>query len=85
MLTWPDVKTFNQALYVEDKYELNDTSSLKMLASVAYHQNKVDSQMGLESLQIFILRECIKKQNFEKHRFELRMEERDLGKPDLLW
>lgn len=53
MLTWPDVKTMNQSLFVEDQYRFNENSSLKALASLGFHHNKIDSQLGLESLQIF--------------------------------
>ncbi len=53
MLTWPDVKTLSQALYVEDRLSLNENSSLKFSAAATLHYNKVESALGLESLEIF--------------------------------
>ena len=53
MLTWPDVKTLNQSIFIEDRFKINDYSSVKWTGSLTMHQNKVDSEMGLESLQIF--------------------------------
>ncbi len=53
MLTWPDVRTLAQSLYLEDQIKLNQDSSLKVSASVTMHQNKIESEFGLNSLQIF--------------------------------
>ena len=53
MYTWPDVRTFYTALYLEDNIALNCHSSLKFSASLAHHNNEVASELGLESLQIF--------------------------------
>lgn len=53
MYTWPDVKTFYSALFLEDNLALNSHSILKFSRSVANHFNQVASQLGLESLQIF--------------------------------
>ncbi len=54
MYTWPDVKTFYTALFLEDSWALNDRSSLKFSGSLARHFNEVASELGLESLQIFL-------------------------------
>ncbi|NDP26859.1 MAG: TonB-dependent receptor [Flavobacterium sp.] len=53
MYTWPDVKTFYAALFLEDNIALNYHSSLKFSTSLANHYNQVASALGLESLQIF--------------------------------
>ncbi|MBF8457589.1 TonB-dependent receptor [Kaistella sp. G5-32] len=53
MLTWPDVRTLAQGVYLEDQINFNQNSSLKLSASLTMHQNKVDSEFGLNSLQIF--------------------------------
>jgi iron complex outermembrane receptor protein len=53
MYTWPDVKTFYTALFLEDNIALNCHSSLKFSTSLANHYNQVASELGLESLQIF--------------------------------
>ena len=53
MLTWPDVRTFAQAGYLQDQWKISDVSSVKMAASVTLHSSKVESEFGLNSLQIF--------------------------------
>ena len=53
MYTWPDVKTFYNGLFLEDTVILNCHSSIKFMASVSNHFNKVASELGLESLKIF--------------------------------
>lgn len=53
MYTWPNVKTVYSALFLEDNIALNSNSSLKFSTSLANHFNTVDSELGLESLQIF--------------------------------
>ncbi len=52
MLTWPDVITFYNGLFVEDNYALNCHSSIKASASIGNHYNKIASELGLNSLQI---------------------------------
>lgn len=52
MLTWPDVISFYNGLFVEDNYALNCHSSLKFSASIGNHYNKIQSELGLNSLQI---------------------------------
>jgi len=52
-MTWPDVSTFYNGLFLEDNYALNCHSSLKFSVSVGSHSNKVESQFGLNSLKIF--------------------------------
>ena len=66
MYTWPDVRTFYQGLFVEDNYALNCHSSIKLSATVGFHLNKVVSQSGLESLQIFYPEVPSQKQRFLK-------------------
>lgn len=53
MYTWPKVKTVYSALFLEDNIALNCHSSLKFSTILANHFNTVDSELGLESLQIF--------------------------------
>ena len=53
MYTWPDVLTRYAGIYLEDNVALNCHSNIKLTASIGNHHNKVDSKMGLESLQIF--------------------------------
>ncbi len=80
MLTWPDVRTLAQALYLEDQINLNQNSSLKLSASVTMHQNKIESEFGLNSLQIFypemkadktrILKSFAASYQFDKNEFQ---------------
>jgi iron complex outermembrane receptor protein len=53
MLTWPDVRTLAQSIYLEDEVRFNENSSVKVSASATVHQNKIESEFGLNSLQIF--------------------------------
>ncbi|QDP85116.1 TonB-dependent receptor [Chryseobacterium sp. SNU WT5] len=81
MLTWPDVRTLAQSIYLEDQIELNQTSSLKLSASVTMHQNKIESKFGLNSLQIFypemnpeksrILKSIAANYQFDKNDFQV--------------
>lgn len=52
MLTWPDVVTFYNGLFIEDYYDLNCHSNIKVSASIGNHYNKIESELGLNSLQI---------------------------------
>lgn len=53
MLTWPDVVTFYNGIYLDNTYAFNPHSSLKVSASLGNHFNEIKSAFGLESLQIF--------------------------------
>ena len=53
MLTWPNVHTVFSGIFVEDNYELNCHSVLKISGSAGYHSNSVGSDFGLESMRIF--------------------------------
>ncbi|RZJ35686.1 MAG: TonB-dependent receptor [Flavobacterium sp.] len=53
METWPDVGTFDMALFLEDKISVGNYQQLRFSASVANHYNRIGSTQGLESLQIF--------------------------------
>lgn len=52
MLTWPDVVTFYNGLFIEDYYDLNCHSNIKVSASIGNHYDKIESELGLNSLQI---------------------------------
>jgi len=80
MLTWPEVGTLAQTVFLEDKIQINEHSDVKFSASATLHQNKVESDFGLSSLQIFypemnvektrILKSFAANYNFEKNGFE---------------
>jgi len=52
MLTWPDVRTSNLGVYVQDQISFAD-SSLKLSTRLGYHSNEVADDFGLNSLKIF--------------------------------
>jgi iron complex outermembrane receptor protein len=52
MLTWPDVRTLNTGLYLQDKINLND-GVLKLATRLAYQSFHVADDFGLNSLRIF--------------------------------
>jgi iron complex outermembrane receptor protein len=53
MLTWPDVRTFYSGFYLEDKITINSTTSALVSARVGFQNNRIASDFGLGSLQIF--------------------------------
>ena len=53
MYTWPDVRTLYSGIYLEDNYEINCHSNLKLTTNLGFHNNNVASDFGLQSLQIF--------------------------------
>lgn len=53
MLTWPEVETLYQGIYLEDVMKIGENSNLKLSAALGYHSNNVESTFGLNSLQIF--------------------------------
>jgi iron complex outermembrane receptor protein len=53
MLTWPDVVTFYNGIYLDNTFKVSTHSNLKFSASIGNHFNEIKSQFGLESLQIF--------------------------------
>ena len=52
MLTWPDVRTLNSGIYLEDKITLKE-ASLKFSTRVAVQAYNVADRFGLNSLRIF--------------------------------
>lgn len=66
MLTWPDVSTFYNGAFIEDQYSLNCHSSLKITAALGSHTNKIESEFGLNSLQIFYPNMKAQKKRFLK-------------------
>lgn len=53
MLTWPDVRTIYSGLYLEDNIKMNATTSVQLSARIGLQNNKISSDFGLGSLQIF--------------------------------
>ncbi len=53
MLTWPDVRTFNSGVYIEDNLSLSEDKKLKVTARFGYQFEKIASEFGLNSLRIF--------------------------------
>lgn len=52
MLTWPEVMSLDTGLFIGDTYKLN-IGSLQFNARINAHQNTIQSEVGLSSLQIF--------------------------------
>ncbi len=52
MLTWPDVRTLNNALYAEEKWSF-DKSTLSLATRLALQKFHVADALGLNSLRIF--------------------------------
>ncbi len=52
MLTWPDVRTLNTGIYVEDNIAFAK-AELKLATRLTYQNNLVADDFGLNSLQIF--------------------------------
>lgn len=52
MLTWPDVRTANGGVYIEDVLDLNG-SSLKVAGRMTVHGQHVADELGLNGLKIF--------------------------------
>lgn len=53
MLTWPDVNTVYGGIELEDQIHLNHHLELGISAGIGLHHNKIRSEFGLSSLQIF--------------------------------
>ncbi|NHN24142.1 TonB-dependent receptor [Flavobacterium jejuense] len=79
MLTWPDVVTFYNGIYLDNTYAVNTNSSIKISAGIGNHLNQIKSMFGLESLQIFypnmesekcrILKSLASNYNWQKENF----------------
>lgn len=53
MLTWPDVRTLYSGIYGEDKITLKNNQKLQVSARLGFQNEQIDSEFGLNSLQIF--------------------------------
>lgn len=53
MYTWPHVNTIYNNLFIEDTYTINCHENLTLSGALGIHLNKVNSDFGLQSLQIF--------------------------------
>jgi iron complex outermembrane receptor protein len=53
MYTWPDVRTFNSGVFLEDKYRLSAKNFLHLSTKIAMQHDGIQSDFGFHSLQIF--------------------------------
>lgn len=53
MLTWPDVRTLYSGIYLDDKISINKVTSAQLTARLGFQNNRIASDFGLGSLQIF--------------------------------
>lgn len=66
MLTWPDVRTIYNGLFLEDNYSFNCHSGIRFSTSFGNHSNSIESEFGLNSLRIFYPEMEAKKDRFLK-------------------
>jgi len=53
MYTWPDVRTLNTGIFLEDKYRLNPKNFIQISSKLALQHDGVQSDFGLNTLQIY--------------------------------
>lgn len=53
MLTWPDVRTFYSGIYLEDNIKFTKNTSVQFSGRIGFQNNRIASDFGLGSLQIF--------------------------------
>lgn len=53
MMTWPDVNTIYTGIFVEDKINFSPHLKLDLSAGMGLHHNSIESDFGLNSLQVF--------------------------------
>ena len=53
MYTWPDVRTFYTGVYVKDQMPVTEKGTLSISTRLGYQNNRIASNVGLESLRIF--------------------------------
>lgn len=53
MLTWPDVRTFYTGVFAKDTYSLSNNETITGSLRLGFQNNRIASDIGLESLQIF--------------------------------
>jgi len=53
MYTWPDVRTFNSGVFLEDKYSFNSKNFLQISTKLAIQRDGVQSDFGFHTLQIY--------------------------------
>lgn len=53
MLTWPDVRTLYNGIFLQDNVLLSDKLSVDLSGSIGSHYNSIENSSGMQSLQIF--------------------------------
>ncbi|MDR3705122.1 MAG: TonB-dependent receptor [Paludibacteraceae bacterium] len=53
MYTWPDVRTFNSSVFLQDRYAIDKKNRVQLSSKVAFQRDGVQSDFGLNTLQIF--------------------------------
>ena len=53
MYTWPDVRTLNTGVFLEDKYRLGPKNFIQISTKLAMQRDGVQSNFGLNTLQIY--------------------------------
>jgi len=81
MYTWPDVKTHNAGLYLKDEFKISKHETISLSTRLAVHNNRIDNEVGLQSLQIYypdmkdsksrFLSSLSSNYTFKKHKYEM--------------
>jgi iron complex outermembrane recepter protein len=53
MYTWPDVRTFNAGVFLEDKYQVSPKNLIQFSMKLGIQRDGVQSDVGLNTLQIY--------------------------------
>jgi len=53
MYTWPDVRTFNAAVYAEDKYIIDTQNTLQLSTKFSFQNDGVHSDFGYQTLKVY--------------------------------
>jgi iron complex outermembrane receptor protein len=53
MYTWPDVRTFNSGISLDDKYVLNLKNALKFTSKLSFQRDGMESNSGYNTMRIY--------------------------------
>ncbi|MDP4272172.1 MAG: TonB-dependent receptor, partial [Bacteroidota bacterium] len=53
MYTWPDVRTLNVSVYVEDRYMIDSKDALQVSSKISFQRDGEQSNFGYESMKIY--------------------------------
>ncbi|MDR2123078.1 MAG: TonB-dependent receptor [Flavobacteriaceae bacterium] len=53
MYTWPDIRTYNTGIFIEDMYRINEKNSFHFSSRAGFQHEIIQSNFGLRSIRIF--------------------------------